>query len=67
MRNWLHDELDLPVSMTSVYRHLEEINWSRKVASKRAKEQSQAYHRVCLARLGQNYTAEQIVAVDVCL
>lgn len=64
MRDWLYDEYDLRVSIGTIYRELERLRWSRKVASKRAKEQSDALRRVFLARVGQHYTAEQIVAID---
>jgi transposase len=64
MKDWLLDELNLDVSILSVSRELKRMNWSRKLASKKAAEQSDALRRVFQARCQQNYTAEQIVAVD---
>jgi transposase len=58
------NEFDLEVSLTTVWRELERMNYSRKVASKRAKEQSEPLRRVYLARMAEHYTADQIVALD---
>jgi transposase len=64
IRDWFLDEFDIEVSVSLVFRELKKMQWSRKVATKRAAEQSDALRRVFLARCQQNYTAEQIVAVD---
>ena len=40
------------------------MKWSRKVATKKAAEQSDALRRVFQARVQQNYTAEQLIAID---
>jgi hypothetical protein len=40
------------------------MEWSRKVATKRASEQSDALRRVFRARVQLNYIVEQIVAID---
>jgi hypothetical protein len=40
------------------------MRWSRKIATKRAKEQSDPLRRVYLARVAQHYIADQIVALD---
>jgi transposase len=64
IRDWLLDEFDIPVSIMLVSRELRRMKWSRKVALKRAAEQSDALRRVFRARVQLNYTAEQIVAID---
>ena len=64
IRNWLLGEFGIQVSLTLVSRELKRMKWSRKIASKKAAEQSDALRRVFQARCQQNYTAEQIVAVD---
>ena len=40
------------------------MRWSHKLATKRAKEQSEPLRRFYLARMAQQYKAEQIVALD---
>jgi ribonuclease PH len=47
-----------------VYRELKKMEWSRKVATKRASEQSDALRRVFRARVQLKYTAEQIIAIN---
>ncbi|KAJ8113859.1 hypothetical protein OPT61_g4115 [Boeremia exigua] len=47
-----------------VFRELRRMKWSRKVATKRAAEQSEALRRVFQARVQQNYVAEQLVAIN---
>ncbi|KAF7575084.1 DDE-3 multi-domain protein [Pyrenophora tritici-repentis] len=64
MRDFLYDEYDVRISLASVYRELEKMRWSRKLATKRAKEQSEPLRRLYLARMAQHYKAEQIVALD---
>ena len=64
MRDFIYDEFDVQLSLVTVYRELERMRWSRKVASKRAKEQSEPLRRLYLARMAQHYTADQIVAMD---
>jgi transposase len=64
IQQWLLEELGVEVSISLVWRELKRMNWSRKIASKKAAEQSDALRRVFQARCQQNYTAEQIVAVD---
>lgn len=64
IRDWLLDEFDLLVSTSIIHRELQGLKWSRKVATKRATEQSDPFRRVFQARLQLNYTAEQIVAID---
>ncbi|RYN53568.1 hypothetical protein AA0118_g9684 [Alternaria tenuissima] len=58
MKDFFYDEFDLEVSLTTVWRELERINYSRKVASKRAREQSEPLRRVYLARMAEHYTAD---------
>ncbi|KAF7564288.1 uncharacterized protein PtrM4_153110 [Pyrenophora tritici-repentis] len=62
--DFLYDEYDVRISLASVYRELEKMRWSRKLATKRAKEQSEPLRRLYLARMAQHYKAEQIVALD---
>lgn len=64
VRDWLYDEFDLIVSLTLVSRELKGMRWSRKIATKRAAEQSDALRRVFQARIQTNYTAAQVVALD---
>ena len=64
VRDWILDEFDIAVSTSLVYRELRRMKWSRKIATKRAVEQSDALRRVFRARVQLNYTAEQIVAID---
>ena len=64
IRVWLEDEFALVVSIATISRELKTMRWSRKVASKKAAEQSEPLRRVFQARCQQNYSAEQIVAVD---
>jgi transposase len=54
MKDFFYDEFDLEVSLTTVWRELERMNYSRKVASKRAKEQSEPLWRVYLARMAEH-------------
>jgi hypothetical protein len=64
MKDWLLDEFDIPVSIGLVYRELQKMKWSRKIATKKAAEQSDTLRCVFQARLQQNYTTEQLVAID---
>jgi transposase len=64
MRDWLYDEFDIQTTIWTVFRALEKLKWSRKLGSKRAKEQSSPLRRVYAARIAQHYTVEMIVAVD---
>lgn len=40
MRDFFYDEFDIELSLTTVWRELERMGYSRKIATKRAKEQS---------------------------
>lgn len=64
MKIWLFDEFDISTSTGTIYRELTAMRWSRKIAIKQAREQSDALRRVFRARVAQNYTAAQIVALD---
>jgi transposase len=64
VRDWILDEFDIPVSISLVYREMRRMKWSRKIATRKAVEQSNALRRVFRARIQLNYTAEQIVAID---
>jgi transposase len=64
MRDWLYDEFDIKTTIWTVFRALEKMRYSRKIATKRAKEQSEALRRVYAARVAQHYRADMIVAVD---
>lgn len=63
IRDWLLDEYAIETTIWTVFRALEKLNYSRKIATKRAKEQSEPLRRMYAARM-QNYTADQIVALD---
>jgi uncharacterized membrane protein len=54
----------MPVSISVIYRELQSMEWSRKVATKKAAEQSDALRRVFQARVQLNYTVEQVIAID---
>jgi transposase len=58
MAEFLYDEFDLEVSTATLWRELERMRWSRKLVTKRAREQSAALCRVYLARMAQHYTAD---------
>ena len=64
MRDFLCSEYDVIITAPSVYRELEKLGWSRKIALKRAEEQSDSLRRFYLASVTQNYAVEQIVALD---
>lgn len=64
LRDWLYDEYDLAVSLLTIHNELKRAKWSRKVATKRAAEQSDALRRVFQARVQINYTSKQIIAID---
>jgi hypothetical protein len=57
MKDFFYDEFDLEVSLTTIWRELERLNYSRKIASKRAKEQSEPLRRVYLAYIAEYYIA----------
>jgi hypothetical protein len=63
IRDWLLDEFDIPVSITLGYRELRKMKWSRRIATKRVAEPSDALRRVFRARVQLNYTTEKIVAM----
>jgi transposase len=64
MKDWLYDQYDIETMLSTVYRALIKLQYSRKIATKRATEQSDAPRRVYVARSAQNYTANMIVAPD---
>jgi transposase len=64
MKDWLYDQYDIETTLSTVYRALIKLQYSRKIATKRAAEQSDALRRVYAARIAQNYTADMIVALD---
>jgi transposase len=64
MKDFLYDEFDIEISVSGIWRELYRMRYSRKIASKRAKEQSEPLRRIYLARIAQHYTADQIVALD---
>jgi hypothetical protein len=47
----LYDEFDIQTSASTIYWELEKMRCSRKIASKRAKEQSEPLRRIYLARI----------------
>jgi hypothetical protein len=64
MKDLWYNKFDVQASILTVYCTLEHLRWFWKIASKHAKEQSEALRSVYLAWMAQHYTAEQIVAVD---
>ena len=58
MIEFLYDEFDLEVSIPTIWRELERMRWLRKLATKRAREQSAALRRVYLARILQHRSEE---------
>ncbi|KAJ8108217.1 hypothetical protein OPT61_g8328 [Boeremia exigua] len=64
MIDYLHTQFGVKVSIWTVYRALKKIGWSRKVATKRAREQSEPLRRTFAARVHNLYKAEQIIALD---
>lgn len=63
MQQYLYDEYDVECTLSTVWRALEKLHYSRKLATKRAREQSEPLRRVYRARV-QQYKAEQIIAID---
>jgi len=63
MQDFFYEHYDIEVSLSTVWRALERLNSSRKLATKRAQEQSEPLRRVFRARMLQ-YKAEQIIAID---
>jgi transposase len=64
MAEFLYDEFYVEISTPTIWRELERMRWSQKLATKRAREQSAALRGVYLACMAQHYTADQIVASD---
>jgi transposase len=64
MKDWLYNEYNINTSLPTVFQALEKLQYSRKIATKRAAEQSGALRRVYAGRMAINYTADMIVAVD---
>lgn len=63
MQQFLYDYFDIECSLPTVWRALQKLHFSRKLATKRAREQSEPLRRVFRARMTQ-YKAEQIIAID---
>jgi transposase len=63
MQQFLYEEFDVECHISTVWRALEKLNYSRKLATKRAREQSEPLRRVYRARMAE-YKAEQIIAID---
>jgi hypothetical protein len=64
MQHYIKSNFSVVVSVSQVYRSLEKLRWSRKVASKAAKERSEPLRHIFAAILLHLYKAEQIVVVD---
>jgi hypothetical protein len=64
MKEWLYDQYDIETMLSTVYRALIKLQYSRKIATKSTTEQSDAPRRVYVACIAQNYTADMIVAPD---
>ena len=60
----MYDEYDIKTTIWTAYRALEKLNYSHKIATKRATEQREPLQRLYAAHIAQNYTAEQVVAID---
>jgi hypothetical protein len=63
MVDFLADQFLVEVSHRTVYRTLERVGWSRKVASKHAKARSEALWEVFFAVI-REFGPEQVVAID---
>ena len=63
MQAYLYDEFDVECHISTVWRALEKLSFSRKLATKRAREQIEPLRRVYRARM-QQYKAEQVIAID---
>ena len=63
MQTFLYEEFDIEASLPTVSRSLIKLNYSRKLATKRAREQYEPLRRVYRAWVGQ-YNAEQIIAIE---
>lgn len=63
MQDFLYDEFDIEASISTVWRALEKLQYTRKLATKRAREQSEPLRRVYRARMS-HYKAEQVIAID---
>jgi transposase len=63
MAEFLYDEFDVKVSLVTVWRALAEARWSRKMASKAARERNETLRRVFQARI-QAYRSDQVICLD---
>jgi translation initiation factor 2 alpha subunit (eIF-2alpha) len=63
MADFLLDEFDVLPSETTTYRTLERVKWTRKVASKHAKERSEALREVFWL-ISREWDPSQVVAID---
>lgn len=63
MQLFLYEDYDVIASLPTVWRALMKLNYSRKLATKKAREQSEPLRRVYRARM-QQYKAEQVIAID---
>lgn len=63
MQQYLYEKFDVEASLLTVWRALQKLNFSRKLLTKHAKEQSEPLYWVSRARMAE-YKAEQIIAID---
>lgn len=63
MADFLLDEFGVLPSETTIYRTLERLKWTRKVASKHAKERSEALREVFWL-ISREWDPSQVVAID---
>jgi transposase len=64
MRDFLYDEYDVKVSLTTLGDQLKALRWSRKAASKAARERHEGLRRAFRARCQQIYRPDQIICLD---
>lgn len=64
MQAFLYDEHDVKVSVAAIWRALKQRQWSRKVATRRARERNELLRRVFQLRCQQQYNPEMLVCID---
>jgi len=64
MQAFLYDDYDVKVSTQTLDRELQAMRWSRKAASKAARERHEGLRRAFRARCQQIYQPDQIICLD---
>jgi transposase len=64
MQAFLYDDFDLPTSVSTIWRALNIMRWSRKAVSKAARERHDGLRRVFRARCQQIYKPDQVICLD---